>query len=81
MCAGRGLEASFQGQEWTCPTRVVSCFGRQRTVSVESRLEAVHILVQERWGAIAGFRGGEEGSFRKGTVAVVAQGGIGFSPG
>lgn len=49
-------------------------------MSVESRLGAVHFLVQEQWGAIEGFREGEEGSFRKGTgtMAVVAQGGLGF---
>lgn len=47
-------------------------------MSVESRLGAVHFLVQEQWGAIEGFREGEEGSFRKRTMAVVAQGGLGF---
>lgn len=45
---------------------------------MERRLEAVHFPVQEQWGAIEGFRGGEEGSFRKDTMVVVAQGGLGF---
>lgn len=45
---------------------------------MERRLEAVHFPIQEQWGAIEGFRGGEEGSFRKDTMVVVAQGGLGF---
>lgn len=46
-------------------------------MSVESRLGAVHFLVQEQWGAIEGFREDEDYG-RKGTMAVVAQGGLGF---
>lgn len=56
---GRGLcvqaEGSGPDHGWTSPTRVVTCFGRQRAVSVESKLEAVCVMAQEQWGAIEGF--------------------------